>query len=426
MTVFVPLSKDDQTKDTPVVLGDWLLDHVIIPLNPKGEKAFRESFKDAFMAQEQKALFDLLLEQAPLVMKHAATPKDAAQPQTVLMGRPVGPVQEAESFFTVLLSFIAKLKAEEQAAAVASIMGVVCGGADLADLRLRVLMSLFNALPPSHPSRHAVFMSTVDYAAKHDMFETVAPYLQHLESWMADWSLSAADQRALYRSVSAALLKLSKASEAYRWQKKHLEAFAEADAKTLSDSETIDAVVDAARAAVSLPEVFHFDAILASPAVQHLKSTPKKAVVELLEIFTHKGLAEYLKFHGANAKLFTELKLNHEECLAKIRLLSLASLAQGKNELSLETVGQHLQLSAEEVENWVVRAIGHGLLDGRIDQLRRVVIVKSAMQREFGTQQWSELKQKLQGWTRNVEELMTILRSNKAAGAEQAAMLQQQ
>ena len=57
-----------------------------------------------------------------------------------------------------------------------------------------------------------------------------------------------------------------------------------------------------------------------------------------------------------------------------------------------------LGIPEEEVESWVVRAIGKKLLDARIDQLSRSVTVTRSAHRCFGSEQWQELRAQLSAW----------------------------
>ncbi|CAE8609443.1 unnamed protein product [Polarella glacialis] len=101
--------------------------------------------------------------------------------------------------------------------------------------------------------------------------------------------------------------------------------------------------------------------------------------------------------------------------MAKMRLLTLATVAHGRSELSLEEVASSLDESPDNVERWVVRAISEGVLDGRIDQLNRKVLVKSAFQRKFDTNEWAFLDGKLSCWIENLEHVIKFIGEQKVA-----------
>jgi hypothetical protein len=58
-----------------------------------------------------------------------------------------------------------------------------------------------------------------------------------------------------------------------------------------------------------------------------------------------------------------------------MQLLSLASLACGQRELPYNTVAESLQIKPDDVEHWIISGIGAKLIDAKMDQLRRVVII---------------------------------------------------
>merc|ERR1712032_461465 len=100
--------------------------------------------------------------------------------------------------------------------------------------------------------------------------------------------------------------------------------------------------------------------------------------------------------------------------LSKIRLLSLASLSHGKSELSLEEVAAVLEEKVENIEEWVVKAISEGFIDGRIDQLNHKVLVKSAFQRKFEKEEWAFLDSKLTQWIDNLENVIKFIGDQKS------------
>jgi translation initiation factor 3 subunit M len=65
-----------------------------------------------------------------------------------------------------------------------------------------------------------------------------------------------------------------------------------------------------------------------------------------------------------------------------------------------------LQCPAAEVESWVVRAITAGLVDARIDQEGRAVVVTRTTQRVFDAAAWKGLQTTLQQWRGTVNQLL--------------------
>merc|ERR1712232_1207395 len=105
---------------------------------------------------------------------------------------------------------------------------------------------------------------------------------------------------------------------------------------------------------------------------------------------------------------------SYDDALAKIRLLTLATLAHGRSEMSLSEVAQALEESEDSVEPWVVRAISEGVIDGRIDQLNCKVLVKTTFQRKFEKEEWAFLDSKLTSWIDNIENIIKFIGQQKA------------
>lgn len=81
-----------------------------------------------------------------------------------------------------------------------------------------------------------------------------------------------------------------------------------------------------------------------------------------------------------------------------------------------------LQCSEEEVEGWVVKAIGRRLLDARIDQLQHTVTITRTTQRTFGPQDWGKLASQLQAWQVGpLPERPHVLLMTAAAGSSTQA-----
>ena len=62
---------------------------------------------------------------------------------------------------------------------------------------------------------------------------------------------------------------------------------------------------------------------------------------------------------------------------------------------ALASIAKALDVPADQVESWVVRAIGMKLIEGKIDQVRGVLSVTRATQPAFGAAQWKELATRL-------------------------------
>ena len=68
--------------------------------------------------------------------------------------------------------------------------------------------------------------------------------------------------------------------------------------------------------------------------------------------------------------------LDHETSLHKMRLLTLVTLAMGKTEIEYATVASGLNIEVDDVEDWIIEAIGEDLLEGKLDQINDRVLIR--------------------------------------------------
>jgi hypothetical protein len=65
-----------------------------------------------------------------------------------------------------------------------------------------------------------------------------------------------------------------------------------------------------------------------------------------------------------------------EDCLKNMRLLSLATLATQHEEIPYSVIANTLSIDEGDVESWIILSISTRILDAKLDQLRRVAIIK--------------------------------------------------
>lgn len=285
------------------------------------------------------------------------------------------------------------------------------------ELRLRLQMMLYNTFNlPTCEAPFRMFKYIVDYAAKVSLFDQVLPYLEYLDAWMADWDkhMKVEDKRALHRDIANYLRALDKRLDAFMFLKRYHVLFQGESPKVLADASVAEMAVSLLVDAVQLHSVIQFDDILNYDTVKALAKTKKADLVNLCEVFLSGSVNDLRDFHGKNKKVFQEYSINYEDAMAKMRLLTLATLAHGRPEMSLKEIATALEEKEDNVEHWVVKAISEGVVDGRIDQLSSKLLVKSSYQRKFGKDDWAFLDSKLTQWIDNLENVIKFIGDQKA------------
>ena len=108
-----------------------------------------------------------------------------------------------------------------------------------------------------------------------------------------------------------------------------------------------------------------------------------------------------------------ELARAKEQELTALVLRGIGAEAQkgrGGDEISYASVTEALDVSAEEVEPWLVRGIGLGILEGRMDQLHQVFKVQKTAHKTFGDDEWATLRDRLGSMHANIAGVQEKIR----------------
>ncbi|RCV15793.1 hypothetical protein SEVIR_3G088600v4 [Setaria viridis] len=326
------------------------------------------------------------------------------------------PDKDLECILSVICSLVTKAGSEDQAL---QITDLICAKLtqqpeDKPALRLKVLFSLYNLLPSPY-GKAFVYKKALELATAGKAAECIIPSFKNIDSFVSEWGIGNLEQRELYRAITR-ILKDHKGmtKEYFNFLNKYLTTFKGSD----DDSATIDDAKEEAVAAivefVKSSTLFQCD-LLNMPAVAQLEKDEKyQLVYELLKIFLTKRLDSYLEFQAANSALLKDYGLVHEECITKMRLMSLLDLSSRcSGEIPYSAIIEALQINDDEVEQWIVKAIAFKILDCRVDQLNQTVIVSRHTERIFGLPQWQGLRTKLGAWRGNIASAINTIQANK-------------
>lgn len=400
-------------EDDAVVQGaEWLRNVLTTQKGEEAEKAFSQRFTELHNVEakgfDYSPIFNLFLDHSEDLF--ASIPKEIRTEERV---------KEVESFYAVVFHLLLLFDDQKDLeAATVRLCDIFSSQTTHADLRLRLLYLLYNTYNlPTVEIRYRVFKYIVDYAAKAGLFDQVLPYLEHLDNWMADWDkyMTVDDKRTLYKDMSKYMRDLRKPIEAFNYVKKYHLLYKGADAKAVSTDEVTDMAVLLLKDAIQLPSVMQFDDILAYDTVKALAKTKHAELVKLCNVFLSGTVNDLRDFQTKQNKVFDEYDINFTDAMSKMRLLTLATLAHGRSEMSLAEVAKALEEKEDAVEPWVVRAISEGVVDGRIDQLNHKVLVQSSFQRKFEKEEWAFLDTKLTQWIDNLENVIKFIGDQKAA-----------
>ncbi|CAE5965831.1 unnamed protein product [Arabidopsis arenosa] len=322
--------------------------------------------------------------------------------------------KDLECTYTIICSIVKKVESPEEVLEIVKAIAskVAQQPSDKASLRLKILFNLYNLV--DHPyARFQVYMKALTLAVDGKVTEYIVSSFKKIDNFLKEWNIDIKDQRELFLAI-ANVLKENKSlvNESLKFLTKYLATFSNEDAQVLDEAkeEAVRAVIEFVKAST----IFQCD-LLDLPAVAQLEKDAKYApVYQLLKIFLTQRLNAYTEFQNANPKFLQSYGLADEDCVTKMRLLSLVDLASDESgKIPYASIKDALQVNEEDVELWIVKAITAKLIDCKMDQMNQVVIVSRSSEREFGTKQWQSLRTKLATWKDNISNIITTIESNK-------------
>jgi translation initiation factor 3 subunit M len=292
-------------------------------------------------------------------------------------------------------------------------------------LRLKTLSTIYNVLGGNGTARYNVFVAIVTFAAASgkEQLTLLAPQFAQLDDMLAEWGTDVAKTRDLFKIIFDAMAKYDNKEGAHDFRLKFLKTFAGDSNLAASKEQAKTVVVEA----IANPKIFHFDTYLELDAIAALQKDAADAkAFELLKLFAGENLDAFNKFYAANSAYVGGLGLNKEECVVKMRLLTLCSLASDKPEVTYAEIAKALEVSEGEVEPWAIKAITGSLMDAKMDQLNKTLVVSRCKERSFSQEQWTSLRNKLVGWKDQMKQLMQVIENTRKEQAQQMAAMQTQ
>uniref|UniRef100_A0A7S2CTT4 Eukaryotic translation initiation factor 3 subunit M n=1 Tax=Octactis speculum TaxID=3111310 RepID=A0A7S2CTT4_9STRA len=329
---------------------------------------------------------------------------------------------DAEGCFQILFF---ELQEEKDTAVMLPLVGLITsaltGSESKAKLRLKILANLYNALcsddkVPEGQIRVDVLLAIIKYAGKTQQSAMLHGYFDLLDELMVKWNLSLSDKRTLFVEVSKALEAEELNDKAHQFLIRYLATFDDT-----SDAVDTSKAAQGAIGAIRKPILCFMERhnLLGMTAMQQLENDAEYGkLYELLRIFSVGKLREYLNFYEAEKGTMERYGLEHEECIANMRLLSLCSLATEHEEIPYAAIAETLEVPLEEVEYWVVATTTAKLMDAKMDQLQQVVMISRCTHRVFEHSQWKQLAERLTTWKINVRNILETIQRTQVIQAQ--------
>jgi len=269
--------------------------------------------------------------------------------------------------------------------------------------RIRVLSNLFYGLDERSPNRYYVYCTLLRMASQADLLQLVEPKIDDVNAWIRQWSLTVEQHQTLLRILHQAYTVSKQTENATKVLIDLLSTYTEENASQARE--------DAQRCIVTCladPMYFLMDHLLTLKPVKFLEG---ELIHDLLTIFVSGKLSDYVKFYQSNKDFIDSIGLNNESNLQKMRLLTFMQMAEGRSEISFDTIQREMDITEDEVESFIIDVVRTKAVRAKMDQMARCVKISSTTHRTFSKQQWAQLRSELQRWQNNLNSVMASIQT---------------
>eukprot|EP00730_Choanoeca_flexa_P000098 TRINITY_DN10043_c0_g1_i1.p1 TRINITY_DN10043_c0_g1~~TRINITY_DN10043_c0_g1_i1.p1 ORF type:complete len:410 (+),score=107.62 TRINITY_DN10043_c0_g1_i1:27-1232(+) len=271
------------------------------------------------------------------------------------------------------------------------------------DARIRALANLFNSIPTASHNRYVVYFQVVQLASNVDRLALIEAQLPSLDKWLDTWSVTMAERRDMYRALQQAFKAAGKLQLSQQYLIKLLRTYNDAgdDAKSVA-TEAKEALAYAMAARTDF-DVFVLENIT---AIAQLKGQP---LYDAFNAFRSADYNAYLSAVKQDSDMFTQFGLDTAAAERRVRLMVLANMCATQAELSFDDIAKAIDVKEDQVEEWIIDVVRANLVEAKVDELERKVVITRATQSRFTTQDWSKLKDTLTEWQENIASVQKTL-----------------
>jgi len=172
--------------------------------------------------------------------------------------------------------------------------------------------------------------------------------------------------------------------------------------EALVKSSSGQAVVMVIQQVLKHPQIFVFGELLEAASVKDLANSQHKPYYDLLRLFASGTYQDY--------KARSDLPKLTPPQLTKLKQLSVVEYAAKNKALSYEKLLSDLDLSnVRELEDIIIDCVYLGLIQGKLDQRKRVFEVQSVIGRDLGQGEVDDMIAQLNTWLSSSESVLKTL-----------------
>ncbi|CAF1113174.1 unnamed protein product [Rotaria magnacalcarata] len=269
-------------------------------------------------------------------------------------------------------------------------------------MKLRILTNLIYVVPErGNTDKYRILIDLIKCARNHRCINAVSVGLNQVKKWVKEWKVSTEQVQELYRNMHEAYAATGDSGNALQLLLELLGTYTKETASK-ARTDAFKCIINS----INDPNVFIMDHLLLLEPVKVLEG---ENIHNLLNIFVSGRLQDYLEFYAKQKGFIESSGVKHDRNITKMRLLTFLQSAENQKEVTFDTIERQMQITADDVESFIIEAVRTKMIRCKIDHLARKVIIDSTVQRTFTKQHWQSLKEKLESWKANLALINTNL-----------------
>eukprot|EP01127_Copromyxa_protea_P015662 TRINITY_DN4545_c0_g1_i1.p2 TRINITY_DN4545_c0_g1~~TRINITY_DN4545_c0_g1_i1.p2 ORF type:complete len:387 (-),score=118.35 TRINITY_DN4545_c0_g1_i1:66-1226(-) len=310
------------------------------------------------------------------------------------------------SFFALFSTLLLKLGKDTVEELLPKVIATIASSTERKHIRLQILGDIFN-LDANTSHKVKVLNTIFKYAVESDQIEAVQSHITALDDWVYELNLDNAQLRTLIASI---LPGLQNSPESRDLVIRYLSTFKDGEKFDAAEEALVKKVLVELMKAQNA-ETTELDELLDSSILSELKGSPE---YELLTLFSNGNCEQYKAFVEKNQAFFSESGIDAEISGHSIALATFSRICAFKKVVTYAEVAEALKISEDEVEPLAIDAVMQGLVDARLDQPQKTILVKYARQRSYGKNEWTALGERVEAFKTNILDLVKVLEETKA------------
>jgi len=320
--------------------------------------------------------------------------------------------EEVDSFIQASVSVMYTLSEDgvDHTDSIASMVSSLVSSTGKPKLRLCALVTLLNLVVETN-TKYSILTAIFQVALSTSQPKLVTHFHNRIDEWIASWGLSVAEKRNIYQTMSELLSGDGQSSVALVYLIKYFNTYMGQKYPIEVEAVAITAVLSAIKSPVS--SFADRNALFESFSRQSLGGD-LASLVNLLRIICVGKLSDFTAIASQKPAFLTQYNIDADHVEYNMRLMSLCSLGCEKTIITYREIAATLAVDEAEVEDWVVDAVGQGLMEAHMDQSTSVVCVSRSAHRSFGMDQWMSVQEKLRHLRSKVSAVLDAVKKHSS------------